>query len=236
MHFSYGCTWDKGDYYTVNQDSFALQSVLTGAGPFAMALICDGVGGLSKGEYAGGITAKMMTSWFYEHALDCLCRKKSFRKLFYSFKRALYDVHQLLVKEGKREGILMGTTITMLLMGYHNYYIFHVGDCRCYRIGRNVSMLTKDQKDTKGRLKQAVGVGDMPVIMRRKGRYQRKHMFLLCSDGFARCLDLQALQALEQDKTAGEADKRKLMEQIVRRGRMKGEKDNCTGIVLRRKM
>lgn len=233
MHFSYACTWDKGDFYSINQDSFSLQTVLTGSGPYAMALVCDGVGGLSAGEYAGGISAKAMTAWFYEHALKYLCEKVSYRRLFYSFKRALRDVHMQLQKEGEEQDILMGTTITMLLLSPHDYYVFHVGDCRCYKIGKRVSILTKDQVDATGKLLYAVGVGEMPVIVRRKGRYHRKHTFLLCSDGFARCLNSQALYAFA---TKSEPEqKRKLMQEIVARGRKRGEKDNCTGIVLRRK-
>lgn len=235
MHFSYACTWDKGDFYTVNQDSFALQAVLTGSGPYAMALVCDGVGGLSRGEYASGITAKAMTAWFYEHALEHLCKNISYRRLFYSFRRALCDVHRLLEREGKEQGLLMGTTITMLLLCPHDYYVFHVGDCRCYRVGRKVSLLTTDQTGVGGKLLYAVGVGEMPVVTRRRGRYGRRDTFLLCSDGFARSLNMQALHALGANCDKEQAEKRKLMQEIVARGRKRGEKDNCTGIVLRRK-
>ncbi len=235
MHFSYATLWDKGDFYSCNQDSFALQTVLTGAGPFAMAMVCDGVGGLAKGEYAGGLVARSMTAWFYEHALVLLCQNKSFYKLFGSFKRALAEVHERLVKEGKEQEICMGTTITMLLLGKGNYYVFHVGDCSCYKIRKRITKLTEDQIDVSGKLLYAVGVGEMPVVWKKRGTYGKKDTFLLGSDGLIRCLTPQAMQIIGKLKAGQEGDMRKLLREIVRRGRDKGEKDNCTGIVLRKK-
>ena len=235
MHFSYATLWDKGDFYPINQDSFALQMVLTGAGPFAMALVCDGVGGLSKGEYAGGVVARSMTTWFYEHALVSLCQNKTFHGLYGSFRRALSEVHELLVKEGLEQGICMGTTITMLLLGKRKYYVFHVGDSCCYKIKQKNIKLTKSQTDAQGRLQYAVGVGEMPVIWKKKGRYGKKDTFLLCSDGFERCLSSQALQAIKKNGVGKDGEMRKLLKEILGRGRAKGEKDNCTGIVLKKK-
>lgn len=235
MHFSYATLWDKGDFYSINQDSFALQSVLTGAGPFAMALVCDGVGGLSKGEYAGGLVAKSMTAWFYEHALVSLCQKKSFYKLFGSFKRALAEVHEILVKEGQEQEISMGTTITMLLLGKGRYYVFHVGDSGCYKIRKRIEKLTKEQTDASGKLLYAVGVGDMPSVWKKRGSYGSKDTFLLGSDGLVRCLTPQALQVIGTLKTGQEGEMRKILRELVRRGRSKGERDNCTGIVLKKK-
>ncbi len=235
MHFSYATLWDKGGFYPVNQDSFALQAVLTGAGPFAMALVCDGVGGLSKGEYAGGVVARSMTAWFYEHALVSLCQNQSFRKLYGSFRRALSEVHESLVKEGREQDICMGTTITMLLLGKENYYVFHVGDSCCYKIRKKKIKLTRDQTDASGKLLYAVGVGEMPIIWKKKGRYGRRDTFLLSSDGFERCLTSQALLAIGKIEAGQDGEMRKLLQEIMRRGRAKGERDNCTGIVLRKK-
>lgn len=235
MHFSYATLWDKGDYYPLNQDSFALQAVLTGAGPFAMAMICDGVGGLSRGEYAGGMVAKSMTAWFYEYGLFFLCQNKSFYKLYGSFRRALTEVHESLVEEGREEGIYMGTTVTMLLLGKGYYYLFHVGDSCCYKINKKKRKLTQSQTDASGKLRYAVGVGEMPVIWKRKGRYGRKDTFLLCSDGLERCLTGRALQAIGKMKAGQQGEMRKLLREILRRGRARGEKDNCTGIILKKK-
>lgn len=233
MHFSYSCIWDKGDFYECNQDSYALQAVMTGAGPYAMAMICDGVGSLIKGEYASGLTVTLMTEWFYEQALTLLCRKVSVKQLRKSLKRALREVHERLKCEGDTMGVAMGTTFSVLILAPHEYHYFYVGDCVCYKIGKRVWKIGNNIHGSKGELLCAVGVGDMPDISEKSGFYVNKNRFLLCSDGFYRCLTMQAILALAQrDRRSG--DKRKLMQEIVLRGRSRGEKDNCTAIIIGR--
>lgn len=234
MHFSYACIWDKGDYYEVNQDSFALQAVLTGNGPYGMAVVCDGVGSLARGEYASGYVAKAMTTWFWDQALKLLCHGASSGNLLRSCKRALGEVHYHLVEEGHQKGYFMGTTFSMLILAPQCFYFFHIGDCSCYKINRKVKEISVYQVNEQGELLGAVGVGELPELVIKKGRYRRKDRFVLCSDGLNRCMTLQGLKALGNNGLQ-DADKQKLFKEIVSRGRRKGEKDNCTGIVIGRK-
>ena len=236
MHFYYGYAWDKGDYYSVNQDSFSLQTVLTGRGPAALAVVCDGVGGLSRGEYASGYVAKQITAWFYEKALPRLCSHKSMKSLKRSFQRELEDIHEFLKEKTEAEGIQMGTTMTVFLVFRKKYCIFHVGDSRCYALGKKRQLLTADQVGKRKELLYAVGVGKQPVIYFKQGRCRRRQRFLLCSDGFAHCLSEQVfliLQKCERKKVVGfETQMNKILEDIIERGRQKGERDNCTAILL----
>lgn len=234
MHFYYADVWDKGDYYPLNQDSFAIQTVLTGSGPFALAVVCDGIGSLTKGEYASGFVTAAMTTWFYEQALTILCGRKTFGCLKRSFYRALLDVHLKLCQEGELNNGAMGTTISLLILTAERYFVFHAGDCRSYKVGRKIVPLTKDQINEKGELLYAVGMGEMPHVIIKKGRYDRKDSFLLCSDGFGRCLTKQGITALCGKNTGKSDGKRKIMQEIVNRGRLKGERDNCTGILLKK--
>lgn len=234
MHFYYADVWDKGDFYQNNQDSFSVQMVLTGGGPYALAVVCDGIGSLSRGEYAGGCVATAVTTWFYEQALLLLCENKSFRTLCMSFYRALNEIHQKLQKEGEEGSNAMGTTVSALILSSEHFYLFHVGDCRCYKIGKKISCLSKEQTNETGALTGAVGVGKMPGIQYKKGRYRQKESFLLCSDGFGRCLTTQGLMALKFQKRRGVEEKRRIMQELVERGRERGERDNCTGILLKR--
>ena len=233
MHFRYSCIWDKGDYYEVNQDSYALQAVMTGGGPYALLMVCDGVGSLVKGEYASGLTVTYMTEWFYEQALPALCRRITTKQLYRSVKRALGEVHNRLKKEGELAGKALGTTFSMLILAPGGYYYFYVGDCVCYKIGKKVKKIGKSIHGTQGELLDAVGVGRMPELHIETGRYNRKNTFLLCSDGFHRCLTLQAIMALGRQEKS-DKDRKKLLKEIVLRGRGKGEKDNCTGIIIGR--
>lgn len=234
MHFSCANIWDKGDYYTINQDSFAIQAVFTGNGPYGMAMICDGVGSLSDGEYASGTTVETMTTWFYQGALPLLCQNSSEKTLLCSCKRALGDVHRQLSEKGEKKGLLMGTTFSMIILTLHGFYLFHIGDCSCYQIGSVVKELTRPQINTRGELLGVIGVGEMPGLLFKRGKYRRKERFFLCSDGMKRCLSVQGLYALGKNDLT-ERDLHKLLNEMLHRGRRKGERDNCTGIVIGRK-
>ncbi len=236
MHFRYGYVWDKGDYYAVNQDSISLQTVLTGRGPAALGVICDGVGGLQRGEYASGYVSKQITTWFYEKALPKLCSHKSVRRLRKSFQRELSDIHQCLKQKAEKEEIQMGTTVTVLVIFGRQYGVFHVGDSRCYYLCKKLRLLTVDQVGKRKELLYAVGVGEQPVIYSKFGRCRRKERFLLCSDGFARCLNNPAIIALltkeRKQVVGGEMRMNKVLQEIINRGRQKGERDNCTAILV----
>lgn len=235
MHFKHAIIWDKGEYYDINQDSFSLQILLTGSGPYAMAMVCDGIGGLLRGEEASGYTLRYMTTWFYENAIPLLCKRGAFRQLKRSCQRALGDVHDNLQKNGSERGDMLGTTFTMLILGKEKFYTFHVGDCSCFILGKRNRKLTTDQLNERGELIQAVGVGKVPEIMAGHGRYGRRNAFLLCSDGFAGCLNRQRLKGLWECSRKGDNNKtQKMMQEILARGRQKGERDNCTAIYIQR--
>lgn len=233
MHFTYAEIWDKGDFYTKNQDSFAIQAVYTGSGPFAMAVICDGVGSLARGEYAGGRVVRSMTEWFYDGALQLLCGDASSKKLFRSCKRALGDIHRELKEEGAENGLWMGTTFSMLILGVRQFYYFHIGDCCCYQIGKRICTISRRQVNAEGELLGIVGAGNLPELFFKKGSYHKKDKFMLCSDGYNRCLSAQGLWALSENMAIEEAEK--LLKEMLHRGRRKGERDNCTGILIGRK-
>lgn len=234
MHFMYANLWDKGDFYARNQDSFSIQAVYTGSGPYAMALICDGVGSLAKGEYAGGVVANVMTNWFYQCAVGLLCRNASKGKILCSFQRALGEAHHQLLCEGEKEGLWMGTTCSLLLLSAKHFYFFHVGDCSCYMIGKKIKEISIKQVNERGELRGIVGAGPLPELYFRSGSYRKKQCFLLCSDGYSRCLSAQGLSALGCGSKTSKVNER-LLKEMLQRGRRKGERDNCTAIVIGRK-
>ena len=50
MHFTIAADTDVGISKKINQDSFIIKKALIGNSEIVMAIICDGMGGLSKGE------------------------------------------------------------------------------------------------------------------------------------------------------------------------------------------
>ena len=63
MDFIVSATTDIGNIKDTNQDSYNVKVLNTEAGKMAFAVLCDGMGGLSKGEVASASVVKAFCSW-----------------------------------------------------------------------------------------------------------------------------------------------------------------------------
>ena len=64
MRFLSSAHTDIGISKAINQDSFCLKCAKTPTSNIAMAIMCDGMGGLSKGEYASSFVVNAFSRWF----------------------------------------------------------------------------------------------------------------------------------------------------------------------------
>ena len=71
MKFLTGAYWDCGQQLC-NQDSITIQQVMTSRGRVLMAIVCDGIGGLWKGEVASGYVIERMVACFYRQIVDLI--------------------------------------------------------------------------------------------------------------------------------------------------------------------
>ena len=144
MHFTIAADTDVGISKKINQDSFIIKKALIGNSEIVMAIICDGMGGLSKGELASATVIEVFSDWFDDNIL-------------YEFENINLEIigekWSLLLKKlnseinefGKDRGIRLGTTFTGALFVDEKYVVVHVGDSRLYHIGTKLSQITKDQ-------------------------------------------------------------------------------------------
>ena len=72
MDFIVSATTDIGNIKDTNQDSYNVKVLNTEVGKMAFAVLCDGMGGLSKGEVASASVVKAFCSWV-ETRLPVLC-------------------------------------------------------------------------------------------------------------------------------------------------------------------
>ena len=195
---------DVGISKKTNQDSLAIKIVNTKDGVVAFGIVCDGMGGLSKGELASKEVIMSFCNWFDNQFVD-------------SVENATFDENQLVTQwndivqsENKRLGafgeenhLMLGTTLSAMLMYKEQYYIVHVGDSRIYELANTVTQLTNDQtfiarEIAAGRmteeqaktdprrsvLLQCVGASQIVEPEFTKGTIQRNAVYMLCSDGF----------------------------------------------------
>ena len=139
MRYMATAVTDAGIVKKINQDSLTVKIAQTSAGQVCMAVVCDGLGGLSLGEVASGNVILAFDKWFKEQfmAPGAEWTGESIRN---SWEDIIYSMNQKIKEYGASQGVEMGTTITAVLFLKDKYYAIHVGDSRgsdinCKRTG-----------------------------------------------------------------------------------------------------
>ncbi len=241
MRYSFACYTDRGKRKEVNQDALLVSRAVYHGQETVLAVICDGMGGLKQGELASAEVAGAFDMWFEEIFFRIENEAEFEDELYESWEILLQDIHQKIREYGRRCGIRLGTTATVMLLRQQEYYIAHVGDCRIYEIKDQVRQLTKDQVqaelDKEGKeniLLQGIGVSKMIRPAYYSGEVKEEAIYLLCTDGFRHKISEQELQeafAPEDlvDEEAMERRGKEITETVIERG----EKDNISVILLR---
>lgn len=195
---------DVGISKKTNQDSLALKIVDTKQGQVAFGIVCDGMGGLSKGELASKEVTIAFCKWFDEIFVPDI-QNHSFdeNELMNQWNNLIQNMNEKLGEYGNLNNIMLGTTISAILIFKEFYYIVHVGDSRIYQMTKSNLQLTKDQtfiarELAAGRmtadqarrdprrsvLLQCVGASQTVEPEFLKGRTETDAVYMLCSDGF----------------------------------------------------
>lgn len=197
MRYVVGAISDIGQCRPSNQDSVLVKRAVLGEEQVVMALVCDGVGGLSHGELASASVVRFFDQWF-TFQLPKLIYRRSFEEIGNIWSAKLGEIGQIIRSYGQKRGERLGTTCTGLLLAEGNSLLLHVGDSRIYRLRQGVKRLTTDQTwaeraarmgktdETRGRnlLLQCVGVSPILHPEVQVDECRPGDVFLLCSDGF----------------------------------------------------
>ena len=204
MEYAATYNTDIGIRKSTNQDSVALRIIDTPEGQVAFAIVCDGMGGLAKGELASKEVITSFCRWFDEEfTTQVLEGSFTALRLRDDWNSIIQTENRLLGIYGSDNNIMLGTTVSAMLMFKDEFYIVHVGDSRVYELTDSVRILTKDQtfvarEIAAGRmtpeeakvdprrsvLLQCVGASATVVPDFLKGKIQRNAVYFVCSDGF----------------------------------------------------
>ncbi len=231
MHIISGIYWDKG-LRENNQDSLMLEQVYTRKGRVLLALVSDGIGGLEEGETASGLILEQFLQTFYQDVLRLLGKNKGRKILEKSICRCFYELSHMMNNYGKKKGIRLGATVTLLLIYKRKYLLFHLGDSRCYQIMRKkLKKLTEEHSDALGRLMGCLGSFAYRTPDVRFGYIKRKSGFLLCTDGFYHFQNEAILkELLTPVEIESEIQIEKRLRQLALYGMKQGEKDNVSAV------
>lgn len=203
MNFIVTANTDIGIAKSTNQDSLMAMSMNTPQGRMAFAVLCDGMGGLQKGEVASTSVINAFRSWA-ENELPKLCKQPLEDTVIRNQWCGIIDQQNKAINVyGAQHGVRLGTTAVVMLLTQTRYYILNVGDSRAYEITSGLRQITNDQSlvaqevalghitpeqaETDSRrnvLLQCVGVLEDVYPEMFFGDVVPNAVYMLCSDGF----------------------------------------------------
>lgn len=238
-----------GPVRSVNEDSLCYRQTFFAGKEILLAVICDGMGGMDKGEVASASVVAAFYEWF-EKRMPEMFRYGGFDEdyVINDWRRLIGRLNMSLADYGNNQNIKLGTTVSAILIyGDGHYVISHVGDSRIYHIGTKIKQLTQDQslvadevrqgklsrrkaaKDSRNNiLLECIGISQKvnPFFQKGKVRYGA---ILLCTDGFwHKCRWYQYYSLL----LATNANKEVLLQKIIKSHEKLGETDNMSAIVI----
>lgn len=244
---------DKGIVKETNQDSFCVKLAKTQFGMAIMGVICDGMGGLEKGEVASATVIHAFSNWF-EKVLPIELKKNSFNDLEYQWKRMIQEQNQRIGEYGRKNGIQLGTTLTALFLIEDKFLmIAHVGDSRAYCIDSKLTILTEDQTVVAREVKRGnLTLEQAKLDPRRNMLLQcigaskvvepefffcvptQNSTYMLCSDGFRHLISEQEIyEHFKPDVLCEETVMEKNAKQLVQLNMQRGETDNITVLLIK---
>ncbi len=254
MKFMTAVHTDVGIKKTTNQDSLLVQEAVSGKyGPILFAAVCDGMGGLQKGELASAELVRALANWFRASLPALLEAGFQPEKLREDWARIIREQDFRISDYGDQQRIKTGTTVTALLLIGQNYYIVNVGDSRVYLLSDRLYQLTKDhtvvqREIDQGQLTpeqaavdprrsvllQCVGVSDGVAPDFFAGTVTPRQSFLLCCDGFRHVLaPAEIYQQLNYQAARKESVMQERLVYLTELNKQRGEQDNISAILVR---
>lgn len=255
MKFIYSCQTDKGDVRQSNQDALLVKSVCAGNDTALLAVVCDGVGGLSQGERASRKAVEMFAEWANYEWAQILKLEEKDEVLEYRFRQLIKNINRELFQFSHENGISLGTTMSAILIWEYQFLVGHVGDSRIYRImgEDNVTQLTEDhswvaQEVKAGRLTleearnhphqnwilKCLGV-DVEISPQIKwGEIEKDSVIILCTDGFWHQVNKEEWCQYFSPNDIDTTDSLKAkMSSLLNQVRQRGETDNITAVAIK---
>ncbi|MBS6395727.1 MAG: serine/threonine-protein phosphatase [Clostridiales bacterium] len=253
MRFKFTAHTDTGIKKSTNQDSVLIKAAQTDYGKVILAAICDGMGGLEKGELASATLVRMLSGWFEDEFPELLYQGLSMESLQKSWSDLVYRANDKISSYGHAIHVDMGTTMVVLLIVDHVYYIGNVGDSRVYHLKEELVQLTKDQtfiqremdagrmtweearRDSRRNvLLQCVGASQVIEPDYYTGNVPPGSMFLLCSDGFRHTVALEELyEYLNPYRLLNEKMMQESLVYLTELNKYRQEVDNISALLIR---
>lgn len=253
MNFIVSATTDIGLTKSTNQDSYSVRVFSTKQGKVALAVLCDGMGGLSKGEVASASLVNAFCKWA-DNKLPILCENEiSDSDIRTDWVGIVTEYNEKFKSYAASCETNMGTTVTAILLTEKRYYIINVGDSRIYEILDAVTILTKDQtvvakevelghltpeeaeKDSRRSvLLQCIGASEEVYPDMFFGDIKKNAVYMLCSDGFRHEItEDEIFQYLNPNVMVDADGMKQNMDSLIELNKQRQERDNISVVSIR---
>lgn len=253
MNFLISACTDVGNVKTTNQDSVSVQLLEHDGRQLVFAALCDGMGGLQKGELASASVIHAFRGWCGRNLPVLLRNGLTDGDIRREWTRIVTDCNEKIKAYGAQSGVRLGTTATVLLLTEERYYVANVGDSRAYELQARMRQITKDQTvvareieqglltpqqaETDPRrsvLLQCIGASKEVYADFFYGTPLRDAVYLLCSDGFRHKITLEEMAAYMAPYRMNSAENMRDNEQaLIRLIKERNERDNITVAAIR---
>jgi len=252
MRFTATADTDIGISKDTNQDSVLIKHARVEGEEVLLAVICDGMGGLSKGELASATVIRAFSKWFDEE-LPYELENVDMQVIGAKWSLLLKELNAQILEYSKDNGIEgVGTTFSGILFIGDRYVIGHVGDSRIYHIAASLTQLTTDQtfvareiirgtmtpeqaKTDKRRnlLLQCIGASKVvePQIICGK---TEKGAYMLCSDGFRHEIsEAEIYESLNPINLMNKDAMHNNAKYLIEQNKNREEKDNISVLLIK---
>ncbi|WP_099467928.1 PP2C family protein-serine/threonine phosphatase [Konateibacter massiliensis] len=244
---------DIGIKKKVNQDSYCIKSARTCIGNILMAVICDGMGGLAKGEVASASVVTRFSKWF-DLELPKIVEDFSVEAVKQQWQKIVKEQNHKIKTYGESLDINLGTTLTVLLIVDEYYAIIgHVGDSRAYKINSTVQILTEDQTIVAREMKEnKLTAGEAELDPRRNILLQcigasktvlpdyivegvePNSIYMLCTDGFRhKITEEEIFEYFNPTALTDEKSMKSNSDKLVELNKKRLENDNITVLLIK---
>lgn len=253
MKFLTAVHTDVGIRKKINQDSILVEAAATDYGQVLLGIICDGMGGLDKGEVASAILARAFSDWFHRVLPRLLYNGIEEKAVRHSWTDLILKQNQKIREYGRNRNVSLGTTAAVLLLAENVYFILNVGDSRVYYLKEKTEQITSDQTfvqreldlgrmtcmeakihPKRNMLLQCVGASRVIKPNFYTDKYQSDSLFMICSDGFYRVVQPQEFyDRLKPELMMTEEKMRETAVYFTELNKLRGEEDNISVILIR---
>lgn len=253
MDYIIAADTDIGLVKETNQDSLLIKKAQTPIGMVVFSVLCDGMGGLDKGEVASASLIMALSDWFTKQFPYLVHQQPADYQIRSQWEAIIREQNEKIKSYGKSHYTELGTTAVLLLLTPKRYYIMNVGDSRAYEISSQVNQLTEDQSVVAKKIRegmitpeqayhdpdrsvllQCVGSNDHVYPEMFFGETKQNTVYMLCSDGFIHEISNgEIYQYLQPEILYSQEEIRKNIHFLIDMNKQRGESDNITAAVIR---